>query len=112
MAKLPDPVVSNIFIVQRRIIECLDSTTATEFRLFEHMGETAETLPELEELQNIKEKLRSKYSRLYNLLLRIAESQPIASEDMLVLLYRSIESTEASLDASTASLLEIQRNWN
>jgi hypothetical protein len=88
MAKLPDPVVSNIFIIQRRIIECLDSTTATEFRLFERMGETAETLLELEELQNIKEKLRSKYSRLYNLLLRIAESQPIASEDMLVLLYR------------------------
>jgi hypothetical protein len=112
MAKLPDPVISNIFIVQRRIIECLDSTTATEFRLFERMGETAETLPELEELQNIKEKLRSKYSRLYNLLLRIAESQPIASEDMLVLLYRSIESTEASLDASIASLQEIQRNWN
>jgi hypothetical protein len=112
MAKLPDPVISNIFVIQRRIIECLDSTTATEFRLFERMGETAETLPELEELQNIKEKLRSKYSRLYNLLLRIAESQPIASEDMLVLLYRSIESTEASLDASVASLQEIQRNWN
>ncbi len=112
MAKLPDPVISNIFIIQRRIIEWLDSTTATEFRLFERMGETAETLPELEELQNIKEKLRSKYSRLYNLLLRIAESQPIASEDMLVLLYRSIESTEASIDASIASLQEIQRNWN
>jgi hypothetical protein len=112
MAKLPDPVISNIFVIQRRIIECIDSTTATEFRLFERIGETAETLPELEELQNIKEKLRSKYSRLYNLLLRIAESQPIASEDMLVLLYRSIESTEASLDASVASLQEIQRNWN
>ncbi len=112
MAKLPDPVISNIFIIQRRIIECLDSTTATEFRLFERMGETAETLPELEELQNITEKLRSKYSRLYNLLLRIAESQPIASEDMLVLLYRSIDSTEASIDASIASLQEIQRNWN
>ncbi len=112
MAKLPDPVISNIFIIQRRIIEYLDSTTATEFRLFESMGETAETLPELEELQNIKEKLRSKYSRLYNLLLGIAESQPIASDDMLVLLYRSIESTEASIYASIASLQEIQRNWN
>jgi hypothetical protein len=64
MAKLPDPVISNIFIIQRRIIECIDATTATEFRLFERMGETAETLPEFEELQNIKEKLRSKYSRL------------------------------------------------
>jgi hypothetical protein len=112
MAKLPDPVISNIFIIQRRIIECIDATTATEFRLFERMGETAETLPEFEELQNIKEKLRSKYSRLYNLLLRIAESQPIASRDMLDLLHRSIESTEASLDASVASLQEIQRNWN
>jgi hypothetical protein len=112
MAKLPDPVISNIFIIQRRIIECIDATTATEFRLFERMGETAETLPEFEELQNIKEKLRSKYSRLYNLLLRIAESQPIASRDMLDLLYRSIESTEASIDASVASLQEIQRNWN
>jgi hypothetical protein len=80
MAKLPDPVVSNIFLIQRRIIECLDSTTEMEFRLFEQMGETAETLAELEELQNIKEKLRSKYSRLNNLLLRISESQPIASE--------------------------------
>jgi hypothetical protein len=112
MAKLPDPVISNIFISQRRIIECIDATTATEFRLFERMGETAETLPEFEELQNIKEKLRSKYARLYNLLLRIAESQPIASRDMLDLLYRSIESTEVSLDASVASLQEIQRNWN
>ena len=112
MAKLPDPVISNIFVIQRRIIEYLDFTTATEFRLFERIGETAATLPELEELQNIKEKLRSKYSRLHNLLLRIAESQPIASEDMLVLLYRSIESTEASIDASIASLQEIQRNWN
>jgi hypothetical protein len=112
MAELPEPIVTNIFIIQRRVIECLDATTATEFRLFDRMGETAETLPELEELQNIKEKLRSKYSRINNLLLRIAESQPIASEDMLVLLYRSIESTEASIDASIASLKEIQRNWN
>jgi hypothetical protein len=104
MAKLPDPVISNIFIIQRRIIECIDATAATEFRLFERMGETAETLPEFEELQSIKEKLRSKYSRLYNLLLRIAESQPIASRDMLDLLYRSIESTEASIDTSIASL--------
>jgi hypothetical protein len=31
---------------------------------------------------------------------------------MLVLLYRSIELTEASIDASIASLQEIQRNWN
>jgi hypothetical protein len=112
MARLPDPIITNIFTIQRRIIECIDSTTATEFRLFERMGETAETLPELEELQNIRERLRSSYSRLHILLLRVAESQPIAPEDMLNLLYRSAETGQATLDASTASLQEIQRNWN
>ena len=112
MAKLPDPVVSNIFMLQRRIIECLDSTTAMEFRLFDRMGETAETLPELEDLQNIRERLLSSYSRLNTLLLRVSQSQPVAVGDMLSLLYRASETGQATLDASIASLQEIQRNWN
>ena len=52
------------------------------------------------------------YSRLHALLWRIAKSQPIAPDDMLDLLYSSIDSTEVALDASIASLREIQRNWN
>ena len=112
MAKLPDSVITTIFTLQRRLIECIDATTATEFRLFEQLGETAETSPELEELQSIQERLMLPYSRLHALLLRIAKSQPIAPDDMLNLLYSSIEGGEASLDASIASLKEIQRNWN
>jgi hypothetical protein len=50
--------------------------------------------------------------RLNTLLLKVSESQPIASADMLNLLYRTMEVAEASLDASVASLQEIQRNWN
>ena len=53
MAKLPDPVLTNIFALQRRIIESIDTTTVLEFRLLEQTGETAETLPELEELQSM-----------------------------------------------------------
>jgi hypothetical protein len=112
MAKLPDPIITNIFVIQRRIIECIDATTATEFRLFERMGETSESLPELEELQNIRERLLSSYSRLNTLLLGVAQSQPIAAQDMINLLYRSVETGQATLDASIASLQEIQRNWN
>jgi hypothetical protein len=52
------------------------------------MGETAETLPELEELQSIRERLLSPYSRLHTLLLKAAESQPVAPDDVLNLLYR------------------------
>lgn len=112
MAKLPDPVLTNIFTLQRQIIESIDTTTALEFRLLEQMGETAETLPELEELQSIRERLLSPYSRLHTLVLKAAQSQPVAPNDVVNLLYRSIESTEAALAASIASLQEIQRNWN
>jgi hypothetical protein len=111
VAKLPDSVITDILTIQRRIIECIDSTTATEFWLFNGRGETAETLPELEELQNIKERLLSSYSRLHTLLLKVAQSQP-AAEDMLNLLYRASENGQATLDASFASLQDIQRNWN
>jgi hypothetical protein len=57
MARLPDSVITNIFASQRNLVECLDSTTTMEFRLFQQLGETAETLPELEELQTIRDRL-------------------------------------------------------
>jgi hypothetical protein len=108
VAKLPYSLLTNIFTLQRCFIEGINATTATEFMLLDRWGETQETLRELEELQNIKERLLSPYS----LLLRAAESQPVAANDVLNLLYRSIESTEATLDASTVSLQEIQRDWS
>ena len=112
MARLSDPVLTNIFTLQRQIIECIDATTAMEFRILEQEGETNETLSELEELQSIRERLLSPYSRLHTLVLKAAESQPVASRDVLNLLDKSIESTEAALDGSIASLQEIQRNWS
>jgi hypothetical protein len=61
------------------------------------MGETAETLPELEELQNIRERLLSSYSRVNTLLLRVTQSQPIAAVDMLNLLDRASETGQATI---------------
>ena len=112
MAKLPDSVLTNIFTLQRQIIESIDATTAMEFRILEQWGETAETSPELDELHSIRERLLSPYSRFHTLLLKAAESQPVAANDVLNLLYRLIESAEATLGASIASLQEIQRNWS
>jgi hypothetical protein len=89
-----------------------DAVIAMEFRLCQQIGETAETLPELEELQNIRDRLVSSYSRLQNILLRVAQSQPIAAQDMLGLLYRSMDRSQSFIDASIASLQDIQRNWN
>ena len=69
VAKLPDSVIDNVFTLQRNLVECLDATTAMEFRLYQQIGETAETLPELEELQSIRDRLVNSYSRLQNILL-------------------------------------------
>lgn len=112
MAKLPHDTIGNIFELQHRLIDCLDSTTDTEFRLFELYGETHETLQELGELQNMREFLTSFYSRLGHLLLKITESQPTAQNDMLNLLCRSIDTAEAGLAASIANLREIKLNWS
>jgi cell shape-determining protein MreC len=112
MAKLPDLILTKIFTLQRSIVESLDATTSLGFRIFERWGETAETVIELEELQNIEERLRTQHTRLNTLLLKVARSQPVATKDMLDLLYQAIDLAEATLDASIASLQEIECNWD
>ncbi|MEG4229047.1 hypothetical protein QUA35_23385 [Microcoleus sp. N9_B2] len=112
MAKLPDDILNTIFTLQRRLVEILNETTATEYILMQQFGETEATLPELESLDNIKERLRTSYNRLYRLLQQVAESQPAATADTLTFLYGTIEDGEAIVDASAASIQEIKMDWN
>lgn len=112
MVKLPDDILSTIFTLQRRLVELLNETTATEYILMQRFGETEATLPELESLDNVKERLRNPYNRLHRLLQQVTESQPAATADTLNLLYRTIEQTEAAVDASAATIREIKMDWN
>ncbi len=83
-----------------------------EWILFEIYGETARTINELDELQNVKQRLNQSYSRLNILMLRILEAQPIASNAMVYLLSQSIVNRLANVDASGASIPEIKKGWN
>jgi len=74
----------------------------------EQYGETEATIPELEELQNARERLTAPYSRLHTLLLRILESQPLASPAILNLLVKTIEQARAATEAARASVREIK----
>ena len=112
MAKLPDDILNTIFTLQRRLVEILNETTATEYILMQQFGETEATFPELESLDNIKERLRTSYNRLYRLLQQVTESQPAATADTLNFLYGTIEDGEAIVDASAASIQEIKLDWN
>lgn len=112
MAKLPQETLTTIFNLQRQFVEMIDQATAAESTLLEYFGETQETIPELDQLQNVKQRLSDPYSRLSTLLLRIAESQPMAPVAMLQLLSQTIEQGQAALDAAIASVQETKRNWN
>lgn len=112
MANLPDETVTIIFNLQRRLWELINQATTAAWVIFEQFGETEETIPELEALSNAAERLRDSYSRLYILMLQVAESQPSATSATLNLLAQSIARSQATADASQASVQEIKRTWN
>ena len=91
MAKLSNEILTTIFALQKQLIEGNDDVAATEAIIFEYYGETSLTLPVLEQLQNLKERLSQPYSRLSILLPRIAEYQLTAPTDVIDLLYKSIK---------------------
>lgn len=112
MAKLSPQTLRIVFDLQRRMVELIDEAKATEYNLFEAFGETEETIPELEYLENGAERLRNSYSRLHTITLRIAEYQATATSAMLELLTQTIDNAQASADAVEAGTREIKRTWS
>lgn len=112
MARISDEMLTNILSLIKELLERLDEATETELIIFEAFGETEETLPELQELQNIRERVEVYYSRFSTMLRIIYLSQPTASRASLELLVRTIEEVNAVSSATLASIEEIKRNWN
>ena len=112
MAQLPDEIITTVFTLQRQLLERIDEATATVFLILDRYGDTAATSPELDELQSIRERADTYYSRFYVTLRRIYESQPVASRDSLEIVARSINEAQAVSAATLASVQEIKRNWN
>ncbi len=111
MAKLAPDLLRTIFQLQQHLIELIDEAGATEQSLLTSFGETPETIVELEEAQNARERLTLSYSRLSTLVLRVAEYQPIAPNATMNLLLEAIAQAEATAEAAKASISEIQRYW-
>ncbi|ACK68243.1 conserved hypothetical protein [Rippkaea orientalis PCC 8801] len=112
MAELPIEITTTVLELQKQLLSIIHKTTATAFTLLESYGETEKTIVSLNDLDNIRERANTYYSRFYTLLLRIADSQPIASNAMLELLDRSIDEAQANIAASEATIREEKRNWN
>ena len=112
MANLPDETVTTVFNLQRQLWRLINQVTAAEWMILEQYGETQATIPPLDQLQNSKERVRSFYSRLYTIMLRVAESQPITDFATLDLLFETIERSQAIISAVEASVQEAKRDLN
>jgi hypothetical protein len=112
MTELPTEVTTLVLELQRQLLAVIHETTATTFLLLERYGETEQTILSLDDLDNIRERANTYYSRFHTILLRIADAQPIASNAMLELLERSIDEAQATIDASEATINEEKRNWD
>ena len=112
MANLPEETLTTVFNLQKQLFYIINEATATDYNLVEQYGETTETLPELEELSNIRERARDAYTRLFRLLLNIAETQPRTNQSTLELLSRAIKQANLTVTALEISIKEIKNNWN
>jgi len=112
MAKLPEEILSNIFNLERQLLESINEATEVEFIILEQVGETQDTIDYFEQLQNAKERADSYYLRLFTALRQIYPSQPIASRDRLELLYRFIIEADATVNAVRATISEIRKDFD
>lgn len=111
MAKLPEETTVTINNLKQQLLGILDNSTATEFMLFERFSETETTISILEELKSVAERSTSWFSRLV-IQLRIAQSQPTATFDMLKLLSEAIVRIQAEAPAMERSIQEVKIDWN
>lgn len=112
MAQLPSETTEITNRLKQQALEIIDAGTATAFYLNEQIGETDETLPFFDELQSTTEDARNALSRLHNLQLMIAESQPIVPVEALRLPSRSIEHTISRIPAWKRSIEEVKLEFN
>ncbi len=70
MANLSEETLNTIFKLQKQLFHIINEATATKYGLLEQYGETSATLPELEELSNIRERGRDAYTSFVSLIIK------------------------------------------
>jgi hypothetical protein len=111
MAKLPSDVNETLWLLKKQLLIIVDKAKAAELALFEHLGETEDTIIVLDELSDIAEQAVTRFSQLSNLQIRMAEAQPTVSPDMLDLVTQSIIHIQQRVPALERSVEEIIIDW-
>jgi hypothetical protein len=112
MAKLTPEISQNIALLKQQLLDIVDEATAGELTLFERFGETSETMTPVNDLRDIAEQASTRFSQFANIQLRIAQSQPIASGDLLQFLNEKITNAQVRIPALERSVQEIKEDWS
>jgi hypothetical protein len=112
MAEIPKETIEKILELMGRLSILIDTASSSDLTIFNIYGETEEMFDVLEQLQNIKERGISSYSRLSSLLLKISQVQPSAPVVMVNMLTQSIEQAQATVDAGEATVKEAKNDWS
>ncbi|PSB57145.1 hypothetical protein [Chamaesiphon polymorphus] len=111
MGKLNPQTTQTIWDLQRQLLEIIDSAKTLELSLFESFGETERTINYLDELQSIAEQATDRFTRFSTFQIRIANTQPPVSSDIIELVARVIENTQQKIPALERSIQEIRQEW-
>ncbi|MDJ1180012.1 hypothetical protein PJF56_14175 [Roseofilum sp. BLCC_M91] len=112
MAKLSPDRSTLIWNLKQDLLDIVDEAKAAELALLEGFGETDRTIEALDQLTEIAEQAKERFSQLSIVQIRIAESQPIAPQDLLTLLDDRIGAISGRVPALKQSTQEIKVDWN
>jgi len=112
MAKIAPEIQEIIWELTQRLLEIVDEAKAVEYNLLERFGETDRTIVALDQLTEITAQATARFSQLSTLLIRVAESQPVANQDLLRLLDERIDNIANRIPALARSIEEIKIDWN
>ncbi|NEP40196.1 MAG: hypothetical protein F6K35_13535 [Okeania sp. SIO2H7] len=112
MAKLSSEQRTIIWELKQRLLDILDEAKSTEFNLLNRFGETDRTIVALDQLTEIAEQAKERFSQLSTLQILIYESQPVATRDLLRLLNEKIAIIQNRVPALERSIEEIKTDWS
>ncbi|CAD0232158.1 MULTISPECIES: hypothetical protein [Planktothrix] len=112
MVALPLELTTTVLELQRQLLVVINHATETSFVIMETYSDTETTVIALEDLDNIRQRANTYYSRFYTLMVRMAESQPIPNSAMLEPLTRSIEDAIVTIARAQATIREARSNFN
>ncbi|AFZ52633.1 hypothetical protein [Cyanobacterium aponinum] len=95
-----------------KLLDILNEAKKVEFLLLQRFGENLDTYDSLEQLTEISEQARTRFTKLSNLQIHIAESQPEISSSLLQFIHQAIVSSEVKIPALEQSIKEIKTDWN